>query len=785
MKRGSNMHLRLSLLFAVFFVYSCTPGVDTHDREITTNFSSPDVDFLLPEYSESFAPLSYFENRDLFVEARVETLYHDNWVKLQFSPYSIPIPGFNSWYYYRLAYPAKENSQIMLFRNGVEILPIPEPPAFKGGVSWTYIKLDYFFREGVYFALPGKFSHPAEPAMITMTYLPDEISIRENELHLSGMQPADFVKRYITLDNETRYAFFVPGRSLLIFPGISVPVSAELQFGIAMLPYMQPTESLPIDFEIVFEDSDGGQFELFSKGVSLPVQNAGEGGGKWMDVRCSLDKIGGKTGSFSFVTRIPDGSADSLSQSGEQRPQEWLQRGAWSKPVITSPGYSKGESSEKDEVIQGLIFILVDTLRKDHLGCYGYPRPTTPVIDSLAETGILFGNAVSQSSWTRPSVASIFTSSYPRDIGILTEDYRERLPQGFPTLAGFFSVNGFLTCAMVTNAHLQPFFGLHQGFDSHLFFMEHADVLTDKAIAWIEKHRDLPFFLYIHYSDPHSPYKYHESFDFLPDYSGTVYDDPQLIFRPPDHPGAASTSMKQSDSRDSAPEEVKILTDPEIEKMKALYDGEIRFVDFHLGRLMSSIRELGLTDKLCIVFTSDHGEEFKDHGGYFHGYTVYEEQVGVPLIINMPGRNSDRVDNLVQSMDLAPTLCSIFEIPVEGAWDGVSFDALLDHATGTRRTGVISESWFRGCRKISSRTRNNKVIFDIGTGEWEFYDLMEGSEGTAEQGSTGSFAAEAESLRAWIDSHPVGGKIIREPDLGEIEPNQATVEQLRSLGYMN
>ena len=167
-----------------------------------------------------------------------------------------------------------------------------------------------------------------------------------------------------------------------------------------------------------------------------------------------------------------------------------------------------------------IIFILIDTVRPDHLSCYGYARPTSPTIDVLAHQGVLFRNVIAQAPWTKPSVASFFTSRLPFTHGVTWRGENERLPESLVTLAEVLSRNGYRTAAFSDNPHITKSNGFGQGFDTfienHSFLKGNAESLTDKVIAWLDKNYQKKHFIYIHYLDPHDPYEapgsYHEMF---------------------------------------------------------------------------------------------------------------------------------------------------------------------------------------------------------------------------------------------------------------------------------
>jgi arylsulfatase A-like enzyme len=296
-----------------------------------------------------------------------------------------------------------------------------------------------------------------------------------------------------------------------------------------------------------------------------------------------------------------------------------------------------------------VLLLTVDTLRADHLGCYGYEQPTTPAIDALASGGTRFTRAQASSSWTLPGLASLLTSTYTTTNGCWRFD--DALDASFATLAEALLSAGYETGAVASHVFLGTEYGLDQGFvhydDDLVYTMSDSHqavsspTVSDKGIAFLEaaagSPEERPWLLWLHYFDPHDTYLHHEGFT---ERFGDV-DDPL-----------------------------------------ALYDGEIAFTDRHIGRVLDAVERLGLTDDTLVVFTSDHGEEFGDHGGERHGHTLFGELVRVPLILRGPGIPVDELDAVVRTVDVLPTLLELCGVGPQAAPAGESLVPLL---TGGRR----------------------------------------------------------------------------------------------------
>lgn len=276
-----------------------------------------------------------------------------------------------------------------------------------------------------------------------------------------------------------------------------------------------------------------------------------------------------------------------------------------------------------------LLLIAVDTLRADHLGTYGHRRPTSPEIDAFFDSAVTFEEAHSSSSWTLPAFASLMTSLYSSTHGCTNT--RTPLDDSFETLAERLSDEGFHTAGIVSHTFLGSRYGLHQGFedyDESLVMEQTRDShqaitsprVTEKALKALDRvaDGDKPWFVWVHYFDPHRKYLFHEG-----------VSDP---FVGPDR--------KDID----------------------LYDGEIAFTDAHIGQLLRRLEQLGLADDTVVAFVSDHGEAFKEHGWIGHGKTLYRLVERVPFALRVPGVAPRRVSDPVSVVDFMPTVLELLDV---------------------------------------------------------------------------------------------------------------------------
>jgi arylsulfatase A-like enzyme len=365
------------------------------------------------------------------------------------------------------------------------------------------------------------------------------------------------------------------------------------------------------------------------------------------------------------------------------------------------------------------MIIGVDTLRPDHLGCYGYDRPTSPNIDKLAADGALFEDAVSQSPWTLPSFATAFASLYPTQHGagfleLGAGSFGNRMRTTFPPLAMIMLKHGYSTGAIINAPALAPEFGVDRGFEFYgttpRWDDRRADVTTSEALKWIDGVADGPFFMFVHYFDPHVTYEPPAPYDtlFYPDYSGRL---DRSFDRDTYHRMEARLSVEADPGAQA-----------DWDHIRALYDGEIAFTDVAVGDLLDGLEERGLRDNTLIVFMSDHGEEFFDHKGFEHGHTLFDELIKVPLMFSMPGLIPEnvRVSQQVRLLDVVPTVLDLLGLTSAAHLEGVSLKPLITGEGEIEPTTVsllphrfaYTESMLYGTEKKGITAYPWKIIYD-------------------------------------------------------------------------
>jgi len=384
-----------------------------------------------------------------------------------------------------------------------------------------------------------------------------------------------------------------------------------------------------------------------------------------------------------------------------------------------------------------IIFVVIDTLRADHLESYGYAVGNSSRLYMFGKHAVLFDNAYAQSAWTKPSVASLLTSLEPQQHGIL--DWDHQMTDDKLTLAEVLKEAGYDTEAYIGHHALEPKYNnFHQGFDVYDISafknwgsphkIASSDRLTDLAIEAVRKKRDKPYFLWLHYFDPHDDYLTHPRFDY----------GPRNVHR---------------------------------------YDSEIAFTDHHLGRLFTVLHEEKRYRNTIIVLTADHGEEFNDHGHQRHTHQMYDEVIRVPLMIRAPGLPPGRVEAAVAGIDVPPTILRLAGVPVPEAFRGRALpvvddtfyvDASQPVFSETRREvdrqAIILDGW----KLIEDKDKKTYQLFDLDLDPKERVNLYK------------KRPKKAEKLRTLLTEH------FREP--AEVAPTMPEDEEfnqlLEQLGYV-
>ncbi len=316
-----------------------------------------------------------------------------------------------------------------------------------------------------------------------------------------------------------------------------------------------------------------------------------------------------------------------------------------------------------------LLLISIDSLRADHVGCYGYRRNTSPAIDKLAAEGTRFANAISPTSWTLPAHLSLLTSHYALSHGVVDDSHALR--GGIPTLAEVLRRTGYVTAGFVSAPYVAARYGFARGMDlyedistkyAHRDEARRAIVapaVNQLALPWLEEHRTDRFFLFLHYFDVHYDYIPPPPFD-------TMFD--------PNYAGAINGRDFIENARVNAR-----MSKQDLGHIIALYDGEIRFTDKHVGQLLDAVDRLGLRDRTLVVLVADHGDEFFEHGNKGHHRTLYDEVLRVPLIFRLPGGagGGKVVAEQVSLVDVMPTILELLKVSPPTGMEGRSLASVF------------------------------------------------------------------------------------------------------------
>jgi arylsulfatase A-like enzyme len=410
--------------------------------------------------------------------------------------------------------------------------------------------------------------------------------------------------------------------------------------------------------------------------------------------------------------------------------------------------------------LRSVILISLDTLRADHLGAYGYSRPTSPRLDAFAAEGVVFERAIAQASSTRPSHRSLFQS---RPASATTRDG--------PALAESLSLAGVRTAAFTGGGIVSARLGFERGFETWEEGSGGLAWALPRVEAWLRAHQGERFFLFLHTYDIHLPYDPPAPFDsmFLPDYRGVVRgkDTRNLLRR------VRGLRVRGFDDSDAKP----VLTEADRRQIVALYDGGIRYADAHLGRLFDLLGSLDLWDETAVVVFSDHGEEFWDHGSVSHSHTLFQELIHVPLIFRAPALSPRRIPSVVPLLDIAPTLLDLLGLPIPVGFTGRSLLPLM--------TGVETQARAFPAEQRALKAWIDppwKLVIDEDGGEPLLFHLTDDPQ--ERQSRTREEPERVAALQARLrEALPeVGTDGVFELEPGEKSPE--LLERLRQLGYV-
>jgi arylsulfatase A-like enzyme len=437
------------------------------------------------------------------------------------------------------------------------------------------------------------------------------------------------------IGDYSQWGIFQHAPCKLRFKDIFLGPEAKIEFSIGVAPGAWGNAGDGIRFQIYIEPDEGEPSLVYSRYIdpkNHPEHRC------WFNEEIELHQFENTTSTIRFET-LPGENIDAKNADSD-----W---GIWGSPRILSKG--RPVPAKKTER-PNIVLITFDTVRADYLGCYGNQWIQTPAIDALAQNGILFEKSYSASCYTNPAHLSIFTSVHPFVHGIT--DNAERLNRQLPSLPFILRELGYTTQAVMSVWHLDNIMtGLKRGFDiydkpSEKIKIRPDSMTTSAAIELMEKQQGRPFFLWLHYFNPHTPYEadgnYHKMY-----YKG----DPES----PAHHSMDNAVFPFG----AAPPWAEGFRD--LEYFKKEYGAEITSTDVQIGRLMESMRKMQITDNTIVILTADHGENFGERGIYFDHWTMHNQDTHVPLIVSYPKLipSGMRIEQSVSGIDIAPTILDL------------------------------------------------------------------------------------------------------------------------------
>jgi len=370
--------------------------------------------------------------------------------------------------------------------------------------------------------------------------------------------------------------------------------------------------------------------------------------------------------------------------------------------------------------MKNVVLLTIDALRKDVLGCYGSQLNLTANLDELARHSLVYANHISAGPYTQASFPAILTSSYFLEFG-----EPKKLSDRRTVVSEVVKRGGFTTAAFHSNPYLSAYFGWNRGWDVFYDSMKDqvsptvpyikGNAVNQKAAHWLEGYTKSgsykPFFLWLHYMDVHEPY--------VPERKYVEKVDSSIDLTPQQMLGLFNDVLLQRDTSDSG----------RVELLKKLYLAQIAEIDEYAGSLLGTLEQLGLQKATIVIVTTDHGDEFGEHGGLSHDGKFYSELINVPLIIFDPAlERGDRIDAVVSGVDFAPTICHMFGLAGAQGWHGQSLlptDSYVSKGAFGEAVGKLTHKIRPTDRPVhfyqeGSLRISHRIEGDI----WELYDLQ-------------------------------------------------------------
>ncbi|MBW2465439.1 MAG: sulfatase [Deltaproteobacteria bacterium] len=552
--------------------------------------------------------------------------------------------------------------------------------------------------------------------------------------------------------SQTRRAIVTPTGTKLSFY-VQVPRDGQLSFALG-------TAAEGVTASVRVTPAVGEAAELFT----------GEAEPRYRDHLLDLAAFAGTVVRLEFESVGPEGGEDSTI--------------AWGGPQLVVPMPTQPRLAGE---ARNVVMLTIDTLRASKLRPYNRrSRVEAPNLDAFAAEATVFERAQAPENWTKPSVASILTSLTPMTHG--TKQDSSSLPAAALMVSEVYEAADFSTATFLANGYVSDRFGFDQGWDHYTNYIREnrntgADNVFGEAAEWIEEHKDERFFVYIQTIDPHVPYD-------PPDEILRIYDEDPSAYN-----GQVRNRMTGpllGDAKRNPPRVVFNAADQQ--RLRDLHDGEITFHDRHFGPFLDKLRELGLYEDMIFVITSDHGEEFNEHGSWGHGHSVYQELLHVPLIVRWPAAEASglRVPEVVSTMDIAPTVLEASGVDVPEVFEGSSLIGYMRGHTPNRPALAFSD--FLDDRRVIRAGRWKLIL--RGNLRWTMFDLEDdpGEERELDLGDRSRIALRylrimlgqylgAEDRRDWL--HSSGGEASQVLPQADSQIDAELCQQLTLLGYVD
>jgi len=618
----------------------------------------------------------------------------------------------------------------------------------------------------LFFTPPGKRDELLN-GTIRISYLSDRLATGEahpnSELYWIKNDPSynlneleenpEKVKKKISLEDLSLDVLMAPPESEYAFD-LDIPPGAAIKFGLGIFEAkgFGKKESVKFAIDTELNNVRSRIYEKVFVSDSRPMRE------QLVFERVDLKDLAGRKAKLILTTQHESQESHVLS--------------FWHNPVIFQPSLQNPK----------IILVSLDTLRADHLGCYGYDRNTTPNLDTLAREGVVFTSAYAQSSWTLPSHVSLLYSLNSASHQVYYAD--QKIDTSLPSIADLLRQSGYQTFAITSGGYVSRIFGFDDGFDWYDEPLDkskdplgqfEAERLFAYTAEWLKKNKDSQFFLFLHTYQPHGPY-------YCPSPWNELFLPQQAEWHKMD-----LTQFWASRGKDYA------FTPGEIANIVALYDGEIRYTDEMLIKpLINLLKFLNIYDETLILITSDHGEEFYEHKGWLHGRALYDESIRVPLIMRFPQAQFKdlRIATKCRSIDIMPTILDIASVKYDQ--DSIDGQSLMSMVLGKEKNhrSFISDLAHQDVpvpcpALVASNTDNLKVIINKsdkeGTKNIEVYDLThdpgEKTDRILDYGKVISNFVKMIDVY-YRDKKKISRKI------GHLEIDEKLREKLRALGYI-